>query len=129
MINKIISSAPQITVFNGEPKSPELNYELPQNKKIYKPGDVRFNPETKNLEVFDSDNWVVFFGNTTYINLEVETLHTLVWAKGRMQEEEHIKEMAQVYPTIEDAWQHFKLAESQLRMLIKLVEKDVGEDG
>jgi hypothetical protein len=124
-INKIVSSHPSIRITGGDPQIPELKYTVSNEPSTL--GDVRYNPNTKNLEVFDGTGWIQYAGSTAYVNLDLETTHVLTWAKCRMLEEQNIQEMAQIYPSVEDAWQNFKNAENQLRVLVKLVEKNSEE--
>jgi hypothetical protein len=66
-------------------------------------GQVRYNPQTKNLEVYDGMVWQELRGPDVNLTLSNNTEHILTWAEKKMQEEKDFQRLAEKYPALADA--------------------------
>ena len=87
-------------------------------------GQVRFNPMSRTMEVYDGTSWVML-ASSAEVRLSSGAEEILRWGRQRMEEERNWREMAERNPTIKDAYEKFKQAEEQLKMLQALVKEDV----
>ena len=61
-------------------------------------------------------------GENVSIGLSSEGEAILRWAQSKMNEERRVAELAKANPTVADAVSAVKLAEEQLKIVVKLVE-------
>jgi hypothetical protein len=85
-------------------------------------GQVRFNPSTRSMEVYDGHNWVNFAGSAQ-VALSTGAEEILRWAQKKMEQEQNWKDMATKNPAVQDAYEKFKQAEEQLRIVEALVRE------
>lgn len=86
-------------------------------------GQVRFNPNNRSMEVYDGASWVVL-ASSAQVNLSPSAEEILRWGRQKMDEERNWRAMAEKNATIKDAYEKFKQAEEQLKMLQALVKED-----
>lgn len=84
-------------------------------------GQVRFNPSTRSMEVYDGNHWVNCAGSAQ-VALSAGAEEILRWAQKKMQQEQDWQAMAEKNPAIKDAYEKFKQAEEQLRIVEALVQ-------
>ena len=85
-------------------------------------GQVRFNPSNRNMEVYDGNNWVSCAGSTQ-VALTSNAEEILRWAQKKMEQEQNWQDMATKNPAVRDAYEKFKQAEEQLRIVEALVQE------
>jgi len=85
-------------------------------------GQVRFNPSSRCMEVYDGNNWINCAGSAQ-VALSPGAEEILRWAREKMQQEQNWKAMAEKNPTIRDAYERYKQAEEQLRIVDALVKE------
>jgi len=116
MIKSIVSQSQWLTVntYNNTPYMPG---------GLQSSGMVRYNTSMQRLEVYDGNIWLELGGGST-VDLSSSAKATLEWASNKMEEERNWKEMAEKNPTIRDAYEKFKQAEEQLKIVQALVKED-----
>lgn len=93
------------------------------NSSSLSAGQVRFNPTNRTMEVYDGANWVML-ASSAEVKLSPGAEEILRWGRAKMEEERNWREMAEKNPTIRDAYEKFKQAEEQLKIVQVLVKDD-----
>jgi hypothetical protein len=85
-------------------------------------GQVRYNPSSYRMEVYDGNGWSTLGGDVN-IDLSPNVKEIIDWAGQKMDQEQRWKEMADKNPTIRDAYNKFKQAEEQLKIVEVLTKE------
>ena len=91
-------------------------------------GQVRFNPTSRTMEVYDGANWVML-ASSAQVQLSPSAEEILRWGRLKMEEERNWRDMSEKNPTIKDAYEKFKQAEEQLKIVQALVKEDNATTG
>jgi len=122
MIKSIHSSSPFITVSGGNPGSTYIgNY----SNNAPGVGNMRYNPNSQNIEVYDGSTWIILSAHHANINLSDETVRLLEWAKKKMLEEAERNELAKTNPAINDLMKQIKDKEEQIYVVQALIKEEV----
>ena len=92
------------------------------NSSSLSAGQVRFNPNTRSMEVYDGASWVML-ASSAQVNLSPSAEEILRWGRAKMEEEQKIQELAKRNVTVADALAKFKQAEEQLMVVLALTEE------
>ena len=109
MIKNINSSGRYITVSGGSSANPYISPGCA--------GIVRWNSNTHQLEVNDSNSWVPVSMNYATIELNPEAESLLDWARKKQTEEHAMSAMLEKYPALRKAKDNFDI-------LLNLVKDD-----
>jgi hypothetical protein len=122
MIKSIHSSSPFLTVSGGNPGSTYIG-----NYSTNAPGvgNMRYNPNSQNIEVYDGSTWIILSAHHTNINLSDEAVSLLQWARKKRDEELEIERLAQTSPVINDLVNQIKDKEEQIRVVQTLIKEEV----
>ena len=122
MIKSIHSSSPFITVSGGNPGSTYIgNY----SNNAPGVGNMRYNPNSQNIEVYDGSTWIILSAHHTNINLSDEAVSLLQWARQKRDEELDIERLAQTNPVIKDLVNQIKDKEEQIKIVQTLIKEEV----
>ena len=91
-------------------------------------GNMRYNPSTSNIEVFDGNTWVMMATNYASVGLTGEAESLLDWAREQRNKQLALQAMADNHPAVKNAYEAFKRAEEQLDLVYKL-SKDYENEG
>jgi len=94
-----------IQVSGGVSGSPYIN-QYSNNLMV---GQLRYNPQTSSIDVYDGNAWLAMTANPTSVSLDMSTIRILSWAEKKMREEEHLKERMSKHPGLKDAYDRFKI--------------------
>ena len=120
MIKSIHSSSPFLTVSGGNPGSTYIgNYSNAPGV-----GNMRYNPNSQNIEVYDGSTWIILSAHHTNINLSDEAVSLLQWAKKKMLEEAERNELAKINPAINDLMKQIKDKEEQIKIVQTLIKEE-----
>jgi hypothetical protein len=120
MINSLYSNSPFIQVSGG---TPQRTYIGTNNGPGV--GNMRYNPNSHNIEVFDGSTWVIMYSNSATIGLDNNTVNVLKWAEKKMLEEAERNKLAETNPTIRDLLEQLKQKEEQLSIVQTLIKEEV----
>ena len=121
MIKSISSSSPFIIVSGGNPGSTYIgNYG--NGPGI---GNMRYNPNSQNIEVFDGSAWVILSSQHSSINLSGEAISLLEWARRKRDEEFERERLAETNPAIRDLVNQIKEKEEQIKIVQALIKEEV----
>ena len=87
-------------------------------------GMVRYNVQSQCLEVYDGTASWYRIGSDVSVDLSPNAKAVIDWAGKKIDEERRWKEMAEKNPAIKDAYDKFKQAEEQLKIVEALVKED-----
>ena len=124
MIKSIHSSSPFLTVSGGNPGSTYIgNY----SNNAPGVGNMRYNPNSQNIEVYDGSTWIILSAHHTNINLSDDAVSLLEWARKKRDEDLERERLVQTNPVIKDLVNQIKDKEEQIKMVITLI-KSSGND-
>ena len=101
MIKSINSSGDFLMVSGGNPSSNYLAYSNVQNE-LRVTGNLRYNANTSNYEVYDGNQWQIINQANVNIDLTTRTKEILTWAEYKMHEERKLKELMDLHPGLKD---------------------------
>jgi hypothetical protein len=87
-------------------------------------GNMRYNPNNQNIEVFDGSTWIILSAHHANINLSDETVSVLQWAKKKMLEEAERNKLAETNPAIKDLVNQIKDKEEQIKIVQTLIKEE-----
>jgi hypothetical protein len=119
MIKSIHSSSPFLTVSGGNPGSTYIG-----NFNGTGVGNMRYNPNSQNIEVYDGSTWIILSAHHANINLSDETVSVLQWAKKKMLEEAERNKLAETNPAIKDLVNQIKDKEEQIKIVQALIKEE-----
>ena len=121
MIKSIHSNSPFLTVSGGNPGSTYIgNYSNSPGV-----GNMRYNPNSQNIEVYDGSTWIILSSQHSTINLSDEAVGLLQWARQKRDEELELARLAQTSPVIKDLVNQIKDKEEQIKIVQTLIKEEV----
>ena len=121
MIKSIHSGSPFLTVSGGNPGSTYIgNYNNAPGV-----GNMRYNPNSQNIEVYDGSTWIILSAHHATLNLSDEAVSLLEWARRKRDEELYIERLAQTNPVIKDLINQIKDKEEQIKVVQTLIKSEV----
>jgi len=85
-------------------------------------GSMRYDGQTRNIMVFDGNNWIQLSTSYPLIEISPDVHELLMWVKQKRDREERIKELANSNSSIADANRKLNLAKEQLDILVALTD-------
>ena len=119
MIKSIYSTSPFITVAGGTPQSTYIGHSNGPGV-----GNMRYNPNGNNIEVFDGSSWVVMYSSSATVDLSGEAISLLEWARKKRNEELERERLAETNPTIRDLMAQIKQKEEQIKIVQTLIKEE-----
>jgi len=120
MIKSISTNSPFITVSGGNPGSTYIgNYSNAPGV-----GNMRYNPNNQNIEVFDGSAWIILSAHHAIISLDPQVNTLLEWAKKKMLEEAERNKLAEINPAINDLMNQIKDKEEQIKIVQTLIKEE-----
>lgn len=115
-----ITVGPGLNISGGSPGGTHIN----NYNGMPGVGNMRYNPSSSNIEVFDGMNWQVL--QTTYASVELDsdTRSLLEWARTRRARDQEMERMVRDYPALADAKEAVDRAQEQLEMMAALARDD-----
>jgi hypothetical protein len=121
MIKSIHSSSPFLTVSGGNPGSTYIgNYSNAPGV-----GNMRYNPNNQNIEVYDGSTWIILSAHHSNINLSDEAVSLLEWARKKRNEELELERLAQTNSAIKDLVEQIRQKEEQIKIVQTLIKEEV----
>lgn len=118
MIKGIIGG-PYIDVIGGVAASTYI----PNNPNASMVGQLRYNPVSHQMEIYDGSNWVLM--QTTYpeIKLSSEAISLLDWARAKRSEDTANRQLANSHPAVKAAMDNLEKAKRDLDITV-ILSKD-----
>jgi hypothetical protein len=120
MIKSIHSSSPFLTISGGNPGSTYIG-----NFNGTGVGDMRYNPNSQNIEVYDGSTWIILSAHHANINLTPEAVSLLEWASKKRDEELEIERLAQTNLVVKDLVTQIKDKEEQIKIVQTLIKEEI----
>lgn len=80
-------------------------------------GSLRYNADHSCIEFFNGNMWTQLDNPYFQVSLSPETREALDWAKEKMNYERKIAKLAETNQTVKAAYENFKKAEDQLKVV------------
>ena len=119
MIKSLHSSSPFITVSGGNPGSTYIG-----NFNGTGVGNMRYNPNSQNTEVYDGSTWIILSAHHATINLSDEAVGLLQWARQKRDEELAIEKLVLTNSTIKDLVTQIKDKQEQIKVVQTLIKEE-----
>ena len=87
-------------------------------------GNMRYNPSTQNIEVYDGNSWMIISSSYATVELAFDAQQAIDWAKEERARQLEYQELAKKHPAVADAMESLKDAELKLRELAILCTED-----
>jgi hypothetical protein len=121
MIKSIHSSGPFLNVAGGNPGSTYIgNYSNSPGV-----GNMRYNPNSQNIEVYDGNTWIILSAHHSTISLTPDAVSLLEWARQKRDQELELERLAQTSPVIKDLITQIKDKEEQIKIVQTLIKEEV----
>ena len=121
MIKSLSTNGSFITVSGGNPGSTYIgNYSNAPGV-----GNMRYNPNNQNIEVFDGSTWIILSAHHAYVSLTPDAVSLLEWARKKRDEELEMERLAQTSPVIKDLVTQIKDKEEQIKIVQTLIKEEV----
>jgi hypothetical protein len=111
MIKTVTGSGPHLIVQGGFPSTNYFN----TGSGYMSVGDMRFNPNTQNIEVYDGQVWRELQQGHVQVGLSPSANAALDWAYNKMTEEKQLEELAKEYPILEDAMRDLEVIKALVK--------------
>lgn len=130
MIKGIYNGGRYVQVNNGSPNWPNIynTYNSNTGPQTFT-GQMRYNSNTNNIEVFDGNNWLGIVNSTAQVGLTAEAESLLDWAKRKRDEELETERLAENNPAIKDLMEQIKVKQDQIKMVKTLIKKESVNEG
>lgn len=122
MIKNLFSQDGVEVMYNNSSSWPTFNPGLPSS------GQLRYNGQTQNFEVYDGYGWTIIYNSMPHIKLSTEVNELLQWAKQKRDQENKIKELALSNSTIADAKKNLDMAQEKLDVILALCQNTSNGD-
>ena len=103
MMIRGINGSDFISVSGGQMNLPYIN------GSALSSGQMRFNPGTQNIEIYDGISWQSIVPSYVNVDLPGYVKETINWANQKMNEERQIDELCKKYPGLEKARDNFEM--------------------
>lgn len=115
MIRSIYQGGRYLSVSGGQPSSPSIynSYGSGQSSGAQCfVGQMRYNTNTQNMEVFDGTMWQTWATNSATVTLTPEAEELLDWARKKRQEDVNLKMRMEQHPGLKDAYEKFMIMDA-----------------
>ena len=120
MIKSIYTNGPFLNVSGGIPASTYISHGSGPGV-----GNMRYNPNSQNIEVFDGSTWVIMQSNSAYVSLTSDAVSLLEWARQKRDKELELERLAESSPAIKDLVNQIKDKEEQIKIVQTLIKEEV----
>ncbi len=110
MINSFTQASKHITAYMGSNNDPYFSMSAPSA------GMLRFNGDTRNMEVYDGTSWRSMMGTTASVSMASEAEKAIEWAIKKMQEEKSMYELASSNEAVRIALEQLEQAKTRLEL-------------
>jgi hypothetical protein len=117
MIKSILQSGRYLTV-TGNGTYPYIS----NNGNSLGTGNMRFNTQTQNVEVYDGNQWITCSTGSVSVGLNGDAELLLDWARIKRDEESRIVALAAKHPTVADAVAARQRADEAVRIAVVLCD-------
>lgn len=119
MIKSLYSNSPFIQVSGGTPQNTYISHGNGPGV-----GNLRYNPNSSNIEVFDGASWITMYTNSATIGLDSEATMLLEWARKKRNEELELERLAESNPAIKDLVNQVKEKQEQIKIVQVLIKEE-----
>jgi hypothetical protein len=116
MIKSLHSNSPFIQVSGGTPHNTYIGHGNGPGV-----GNLRFNPNSNNIEVFDGSSWITMYSSSATIGLDNEAVSLLEWARKKRNEELELERLAETNATLKDLVAKVKETQEQIKIVQTLI--------
>jgi hypothetical protein len=116
MIKGITQAGRYVAVNNGTPGSLYMNSYSGQTMV----GQIRWNPNTQNMEVYDGVSWISMPTSYPTVGLTWDAEQAIDWAINKKKEEAELEELCKRHPSVAEAYERLQI----LKVLTKQQDQE-----
>jgi hypothetical protein len=116
MIRTINTTGKYTIVNGGQPGSLYMNSFSGQTMV----GNLRFNPSSQNIEVYDGNDWQIMPTGCTTVGLRGDAEEAITWANQKRLEELELLELCEKHPGLKECYEKFLV----MKALVTVEEKE-----
>ena len=120
MIKGINTGGRYMQVDGGSPSTTYIN-NYGSNPGV---GNMRYNPSSSNIEVYDGNSWQQLMMNYATVKLNYDAESLLDWARVERDRQFKREQLIKDNPALQKAYEAIKRAEDNFDILEKFVEHD-----
>ena len=110
MINSFTQSSKYITAYMGSNNDPYFSMSAPSA------GMLRFNGDTRNMEVYDGSSWRPMTGTSASVSMNPDAEKAIEWALKRIEQEKQWYELASNNEAVRIALDQLEQAKTKLEL-------------
>jgi hypothetical protein len=110
MINSFTQASKYVTAYMGSNNDPYFSMSAPSS------GMLRFNGDTRNMEVYDGNSWRTMSGCSASVSLNNGAEEAIEWAIKRMSQEKEWYELASSNEAVRIALEQLEQAKTKLEL-------------
>ena len=114
MINSFTQSSKYITAYMGSNNDPHFSMSAPSA------GMLRFNGDTRNMEVYDGNCWRTMAGTSASVSMNPDAEKAIEWALKRIEQEKQWYELASNNEAVRIALDQLEQARTRLELTAHL---------
>jgi hypothetical protein len=110
MINSFTQASKYITAYMGSNNDPYFSMSAPSA------GMLRFNGDTRNMEVYDGNSWRTMSGTSASVSMNPDAEKAIEWALKRIEQEKQWYELASNNEAVRIALDQLEQAKIKLEL-------------
>jgi Xaa-Pro aminopeptidase len=110
MINSFTQSSKYVTAYMGSNNDPYFSMSAPSA------GMLRFNGDSRQMEVYDGTSWRIMSGNSASVSLNPDAEKAIDWALKKMQQEKDWYELASNNEAVRIALEQLEQAKTRVEL-------------
>jgi hypothetical protein len=110
MINSFTQASKYITAYMGSNNDPYFSMSAPSA------GMLRFNGDTRNMEVYDGSSWRLMTGTSASVSMHPDAEKAIEWALKRIEQEKQWYELASNNEAVRIALDQLEQAKTKLEL-------------
>ena len=110
MINSFTQASKYITAYMGSNNDPYFSMSAPSA------GMLRFNGDTRNMEVYDGSSWRPMTGTSASVSMNLDAEKAIEWALKRIEQEKQWYELASNNEAVRIALDQLEQAKTKLEL-------------
>ncbi len=110
MINSFTQSSKYVTAYMGSNNDPYFSMSAPSS------GMLRFNGDSRQMEVYDGTSWRIMSGNSASVSLNPDAEKAIEWALKKIQQEKDWYDLASNNEAVRIALEQLEQAKTRLEL-------------
>jgi hypothetical protein len=111
MIKGVIQTGKHVAVSGGQATNPYFSNYSGQTMV----GQLRYNPNTTNIEVYDGNSWLQMGTSYASVGLTMSAEEAIDWVIKKQQEERELDELCKQHPALQEAYERLQIIKALVK--------------